>query len=423
MKIIEDGTVTNPKGYKGAGLHIGIKKKNKDFALIVSDVEAKAVGTFTTNMVKAAPVLWDKQIVENSDTVKAIAINSGIANACTGKLGEEANEKFANIVGNALNVEKEKVLICSTGVIGKQLSTDPIEKGIDEALKQLKDDHQAGIDVATSIMTTDTKPKHLAVEIEVKGKTVTIGACCKGSGMIHPNMATMLGFITTDLNISKELLNKALRLLKDEVPHGIFIEVDKMKLRKTIDKEPIYDIEATNDTVLLLANGLAGNDEIVKEDEDYQTFKEALYYVNEYLAKCIASDGEGATKLLEVNVNGAKDVKQAKVIAKSVCTSPLVKTAIFGNDANWGRLLCAMGYSGEEFDPYQVDLYIESEFGNLKLVENGMATDYSEEFATKILSSDYVKTNIEMKIADAKATAWGCDLTYDYVKINADYRS
>ena len=392
MKIIEDGTVTNPKGYKGAGLHIGIKKRNKDFALIVSDVEAKAVGTFTTNMVKAAPVLWDKQVVENSDTVKAIAINSGIANACTGKLGEEANEKFANIVGNALNVEKEKVLICSTGVIGKQLSTDPIEKGID---------------VATSIMTTDTKPKHLAIEIEVKGKTVTIGACCKGSGMIHPNMATMLGFITTDLNISKELLNKALKSVIPDTFNMISVDRDT----------------STNDTVLLLANGLAGNDEIVKEDEDYQTFKEALYYVNEYLAKCIASDGEGATKLLEVNVNGAKDVKQAKVIAKSVCTSPLVKTAIFGNDANWGRLLCAMGYSGEEFDPYQVDLYIESEFGNLKLVENGMATDYSEEFATKILSSDYVKTNIEMKIADAKATAWGCDLTYDYVKINADYRS
>ena len=337
MKIIEDGTVTNPKGYKGAGLHIGIKKRNKDFALIVSDVEAKAVGTFTTNMVKAAPVLWDKQVVENSDTVKAIAINSGIANACTGKLGEEANEKFANIVGNALNVEKE-------------ISTDPIEKGIDEALKQLKDDHQAGIDVATSIMTTDTKPKHLAVEIEVKGKTVTIGACCKGSGMIHPNMATMLGFITTDLNISKELLNKALKSVIPDTFNMISVDRDT----------------STNDTVLLLANGLAGNDEIVKEDEDYQTFKEALYYVNEYLAKCIASDGEGATKLLEVNVNGAKDVKQAKVIAKSICTSPLVKTAIFGNDANWGRLLCAMGYSGEEFDPYQVDLYIESEISKVE---------------------------------------------------------
>ena len=264
MKVIENGTVTNPKGYQGAGLHIGIKKRNKDFALIVSDVEAKAVGTFTTNMVKAAPVLWDKQVVENGDTVKAIAINSGIANACTGKLGEEANEKFANIVG-----------------------------GIDEALKQLKDDHQAGIDVATSIMTTDTKPKHLAVEIEVKGKTVTIGACCKGSGMIHPNMATMLGFITTDLNISKELLNKALKSVIPDTFNMISVDRDT----------------STNDTVLLLANGLAGNDEIVKEDEDYQTFKEALYYVNEYLAKCIASDGEGATKLLEINVNGAKDVK------------------------------------------------------------------------------------------------------------------
>ena len=249
MKVIENGTVTNPKGYQGAGLHIGIKKRNKDFALIVSDVEAKAVGTFTTNMVKAAPVLWDKQVVENGDTVKAIAINSGIANACTGKLGNQANEKFASIVGNALNVEKEKVLICSTGVIGKQLSTDPIEKGIDEALKQLKDDHQAGIDVATSIMTTDTKPKHLAVEIEVKGKMVTIGACCKGSGMIHPNMATMLGFITTDLNISKELLNKALKSVIPDTFNMISVDRDT----------------STNDTVLLLANGLAGNDEIVKE--------------------------------------------------------------------------------------------------------------------------------------------------------------
>ena len=407
MKVIDNGTVTNPKGYKGTGLHIGIKKKNKDFALIVSDVEAKAVGTFTTNMVKAAPVLWDKHIVENYETVKAIAINSGIANACTGELGNQANEKFASIVGDALEVDKEKVLICSTGVIGKQLPTEPIEKGIGDALKQLKDDHQAGIDVATSIMTTDTKPKHLAVEIEVGGKTVTIGACCKGSGIIHPNMATMLGFITTDLNISKELLNKALKSVIPDTFNMISVDRDT----------------STNDTVLLLANGLAGNDEITEENEDYQIFKDALYYVNEYLAKCIAGDGEGATKLLEVNVKGAKDIKQAKIIAKSVCTSPLVKTAIYGNDANWGRLLCAMGYSGEEFDPYQVDLFIESEFGNLQLVENGMATDYSEEFATKILSSEYVKANIIMKIADGKATAWGCDLTYDYVKINADYRS
>ncbi|MBM6931303.1 bifunctional ornithine acetyltransferase/N-acetylglutamate synthase [[Clostridium] spiroforme] len=407
MKIIENGTVTAPQGFKGAGCHIGIKKKNKDFALIVSDVEAKAAGTFTTNVVKAAPVLWDRQIVENSDYVKAIAVNSGIANACTGQQGEAANEQFASIVAKALDVEKENVLICSTGVIGKQLSTAPIEAGIDQVVDMLSNSESAGIDVATSIMTTDTKPKHIAVEIEIDGKIVTIGACCKGSGMIHPNMATMLGFITTDINISKELLSKALKAVIPDTFNMISVDRDT----------------STNDTVLLLANGLAGNKEIVQEDQNYEIFKEALYYVNEYLAKCIAGDGEGATKLLEVNVYNSVDVAQAKVIAKSVCTSPLVKTAVYGNDANWGRLLCAMGYSGVTFDPYQVDLYIESEFGKIKLVENGMATDYSEEEATKVLSSEYVKANIDMKSGKAKATAWGCDLTYDYVKINADYRS
>ena len=407
MKIIENGTVTAPQGFKGAGCHIGIKKKNKDFALIVSDVEAKAAGTFTTNVVKAAPVLWDRQIVENSDYVKAIAVNSGIANACTGQQGEAANEQFASIVAKALDVEKENVLICSTGVIGKQLSTAPIEAGIDQVVDMLSNSESAGIDVATSIMTTDTKPKHIAVEIEIDGKIVTIGACCKGSGMIHPNMATMLGFITTDINISKELLSKALKAVIPDTFNMISVDRDT----------------STNDTVLLLANGLADNKEIVQEDQDYEIFKEALYYVNEYLAKCIAGDGEGATKLLEVNVYNSVDVAQAKVIAKSVCTSPLVKTAVYGNDANWGRLLCAMGYSGVTFDPYKVDLYIESEFGKIKLVENGMATDYSEEEATKVLSSEYVKANIDMKSGKAKATAWGCDLTYDYVKINADYRS
>ncbi|RHM59082.1 bifunctional ornithine acetyltransferase/N-acetylglutamate synthase [Coprobacillus sp. AF33-1AC] len=407
MKVIDNGTVTSPKGFLGAGQHVGIKKRKKDLALIVSEVEADAVGTFTTNMVKAAPVLWDKKIVEGTQKVKAIAINSGIANACTGKLGEENNEAFAKIVGDAFGVSHEKILICSTGVIGQQLPLEPIEKGIDSTKALLSSSNEAGIEVATSIMTTDTKPKHIAVEIDIDGTTVTLGACCKGSGMIHPNMATMLGFITTDLNISKELLNKALK----EVIPDTFNMV-------SVDRDT-----STNDTVLLLANGLAGNKKIETEDQNYQTFKEALYYVNEYLAKCIAGDGEGATKLLEINVNHAKDIKQAKVIAKSVCTSPLVKTAVYGNDANWGRLLCAMGYSGEEFDPYQVDLYIESEYGELKLVENGMATDYSEEVATKILSSEYVKANIDMKIADGKATAWGCDLTYDYVKINADYRS
>ena len=405
MKIIETGTVTSPKGFLGVGEHVGIKKEKKDLALIYSTVAAKAVGTFTQNVVKAAPVLWDKMIVENYDHARVIAINSGVANACTGQEGIENNEEFAKIGADNFSINKEEVLICSTGVIGKQLPMEVIKKGVEQVKPLLKED--GGMDVATAILTTDTKAKHLAVEIELGGKTVTIGACCKGSGMIHPNMATMLGFITTDCNISKTLLNKALKEIIPDTFNMISVDRDT----------------STNDTVLLLANGLADNPEINEENTDYQVFKEALYYVNEFLAKAIAGDGEGATKLLEVQVHGANSINQAKVIAKSVCTSPLVKTAIYGNDANWGRLLCAMGYSGEQFDPYNVDLKIASEFGILQLVAKGMATDYSEELATKILSSSEVKAIIDIHNGNYQATAWGCDLTYDYVKINADYRS
>lgn len=405
MKIIETGTVTSPKGFLGVGEHVGIKKEKKDLALIYSTVAAKAVGTFTQNVVKAAPVLWDKMIVENYDHARVIAINSGVANACTGQEGIENNEEFAKIVADNFSINKEEVLICSTGVIGKQLPMEVIKNGVEQVKPLLKED--GGMDVATAILTTDTKAKHLAVEIELGGKTVTIGACCKGSGMIHPNMATMLGFITTDCNISKTLLNKTLKEIIPDTFNMISVDRDT----------------STNDTVLLLANGLADNPEINEENADYQVFKEALYYVNEFLAKAIAGDGEGATKLLEVQVHGANSINQAKVIAKSVCTSPLVKTAIYGNDANWGRLLCAMGYSGEQFDPYNVDLKIASEFGTLQLVAKGMATDYSEELATKILSSSEVKAIIDIHNGNYQATAWGCDLTYDYVKINADYRS
>lgn len=405
MKIIETGTVTSPKGFLGVGEHVGIKKEKKDLALIYSTVAAKAVGTFTQNVVKAAPVLWDKMIVENYDHARVIAINSGVANACTGQEGIENNEEFAKIVADNFSINKEEVLICSTGVIGKQLPMEVIKNGVEQVKSLLKED--GGMDVATAILTTDTKAKHLAVEIELGGKTVTIGACCKGSGMIHPNMATMLGFITTDCNISKTLLNKALKEIIPDTFNMISVDRDT----------------STNDTVLLLANGLADNPEINEENADYQVFKDALYYVNEFLAKAIAGDGEGATKLLEVQVHGANSINQAKVIAKSVCTSPLVKTAIYGNDANWGRLLCAMGYSGEQFDPYNVDLKIASEFGTLQLVAKGMATDYSEELATKILSSSEVKAIIDIHNGNYQATAWGCDLTYDYVKINADYRS
>ena len=407
MKIIEGG-VTAAKGFEAAATAAGIKYQGRtDMAIIYSEKPCKVAGTFTTNVVKAAPVKWDRQIVESKQKSQAVIVNSGIANACTGEEGMKYCEETAKEAGKVLGIDEKGVLVGSTGVIGMQIPIDKIKAGITELAKGKKADVASGTEAAKAIMTTDTKKKEVAVTFMAGDTEVTIGGMAKGSGMIHPNMCTMLAFITTDAKISKKALQAAMSSDVEDTYNMISVDGDT----------------STNDTVLLLANGLAGNDEIVKEDEDYQTFKEALYYVNEYLAKCIASDGEGATKLLEVNVNGAKDVKQAKVIAKSVCTSPLVKTAIFGNDANWGRLLCAMGYSGEEFDPYQVDLYIESEFGNLKLVENGMATDYSEEFATKILSSDYVKTNIEMKIADAKATAWGCDLTYDYVKINADYRS
>lgn len=407
MKIIDDGTVTLPKGFYGAGDHVGIKKEKKDLALIYSEVDALAVGTFTQNVVKAAPVLWDKMVVENYDSARVIAINSGVANACTGDEGIYNNELFASKVADNFGVKKEEVLICSTGVIGKQLPMDKIIEGIAKVKALLNNDQKSGEIVAQSIMTTDTKPKHIAVTIELGGKIVTIGACCKGSGMIHPNMATMLGFITTDCNISKELLNKALKEIIADTFNMVSVDRDT----------------STNDTVLLLANGLANNEKITSENDDYYKFKEALYYVNEYLAKAIAGDGEGATKLLEVQVHGANSIKQAKVIAKSVCTSPLVKTAVYGNDANWGRLLCAMGYSGEEFDPYNVDLSIASEHGTLQLVTKGMATDYSEELATKILSSSEVKAIIDIHNGEYKATAWGCDLTYDYVKINADYRS
>ena len=408
MKVIEGG-VTAAKGYKAAGLRAGIKagKTNKDMAMIYSEKEAVCAGTFTKNVVKAAPVFWDKDVVYKEGKAQAVVVNSGIANACTGEEGLSNCKKEAEKAGELLSIAPEHVLVASTGVIGAQLVMDVVEKGIEMLVPELDSGKEAGENAATAIMTTDTHKKEIAVECTLGGKTVTIGGMCKGAGMIHPNMATMLGFITTDCNISKELLNKALK----EVIPDTFNMV-------SVDRDT-----STNDTVLLLANGLAGNQEIVIEDQDYQIFKEALYYVNEYLAKAIAGDGEGATKLLEVQVHNADTVQQAKVIAKSVCTSPLVKTAVYGNDANWGRLLCAMGYSGEQFDPYNVDLSVASEFGELQLVAKGMATDYSEELATKILSSSEVKAIIDIHNGDCKAIAWGCDLTYDYVKINADYRS
>lgn len=406
METIKGG-VTAAKGYKAAGLYVGIKKKRKDMALIYSEIPAKAAGTFTTNIVKAAPVKWDMKQIKENETSQAIVLNSGVANACTGAEGDINNEKMAAAIAKSLGIPANAVLTASTGVIGKQLPIDVIEKGAALLAGALEDTIEAGLLAAEAIMTTDTYSKECAVSFEVDGKTVTVGGMSKGSGMIHPNMATMLGVVTTDIAISKALLQEALSAdVKDSFN---MISVD----RDT----------STNDSLILFANGMAGNKEITEKNADYELFRKALNIVTTDLAKKMAADGEGASKLLEATVIGASDKAQAVALSKSIITSNLVKTAIFGNDANWGRILCAMGYAGVEFDPDKVDLFIESEEGKLQLVENGMAADYSEETATRILSAKEVRAVADVKMGNASATAWGCDFTYDYVKINADYRS
>lgn len=407
MKQIPGG-VTAAKGFEAAGVAAGIKYQNRmDMALVYSQKPCKAAGTFTTNVVKAAPVKWDQKVVHESDYAQAVVINAGIANACTGEEGYGYCLETAKAAGNAFGIPESAVLVASTGVIGMQLPMDRILGGV-ELLKKAKGASlEHGAQAAKAIMTTDTVPKEIAVEFCVGGKKAVIGGMCKGSGMIHPNMCTMLGFVTTDVNISKELLLKALQ----------------ENIKDTFNMVSVDGDTSTNDTVLLLANGMAENAEITEENEDYLEFCKALHMVNTYLAKKIAGDGEGATALFEVKVIHAATKADAVTLSKSVVTSSLTKAAIYGHDANWGRILCALGYSGVQFDPENVDLYFESKAGKLKIIENGVSTGYSEEEATKILSEEEVTAIADMKMGDAHATAWGCDLTYDYVKINADYRS
>jgi glutamate N-acetyltransferase/amino-acid N-acetyltransferase len=409
MINVIDGGVTAAKGYQAAGVYAGIKNKNnkKDMALVFSTVPAKGAGTFTMNVVKAAPVKWDMKITKESEFVQAVVLNSGIANACTGVEGDTNNEKMAAAVAEAMNIPVHSVYTASTGVIGKQMPIDVITKGAKLLAAELKEDQAAGTSAAEAIMTTDTYAKEYAVTFQIDGKEVTLGGMSKGSGMIHPNMATMLGVLTTDLNISKELMQEALSA-----------DVKRSFNMISVDRDT-----STNDSLLLLANGLASNKEITEKNEDFDTFCKALNMVTTALAKKMAADGEGATKLLEAVVIGAPTEEAAVLLSKSIITSNLVKAAVFGNDANWGRILCAMGYAGVDFDPDKVDYYIESAEGKLKLVENGLATDYSEEVATKILSGKEITATADLKAGKASATAWGCDLTYDYVKINADYRS
>ena len=407
MKQIKGG-VTAAKGYEAASTAAGIKYQGRtDMALIYSQVPCVSAGTFTTNVVKAAPVKWDRQIVDSGAGVQAVVVNSGIANACTGEEGMGYCKETAEAAAKALNIDAAGVLVGSTGVIGMQLPMQKLVDGIQVLAGKKAEGLQSGHDAALAIMTTDTVEKEMAVEIEIGGKTVTIGGMSKGSGMIHPNMCTMLAFITTDAAITKEALQKALSEDVEDTYNMISVDGDT----------------STNDTAILLANGLAGNQEITYASPEYETFKEALHMVNETLAKKMAGDGEGATALFEVKVVGAESIKQAKTLAKSVVCSNLTKAAIAGHDASWGRILCAMGYSGVQFDPEKVDLFFESKAGKLQIIENGVATDYSEEVATKILSEPEITATADIKMGDYSATAWGCDLTHEYININADYRS
>lgn len=407
MKVTEGG-VTAAKGFLAAATAAEIKYKGRtDMAMIYSKVPCVAAGTFTTNVVKAAPVKWDQEIVYHHPYAQAVVCNSGIANACTGEEGYGYCRETAEAAAEALNISSDQVLVASTGVIGMQIPMDRITNGVKAMAPVLKEDLEAGTQAAKAIMTTDTVKKEVAVQVEIGGKTVTVGGMCKGSGMIHPNMCTMLGFVTTDANISKEMLQAALSEDVQDTYNMVSVDGDT----------------STNDTVLLLANGLAENPKITEKNQDYETFKNALNYVNTTLAKKIAGDGEGATALFEVKIVGAESKEQAVTLSKSVVTSSLTKAAIYGHDANWGRILCAMGYSGAQFDPEKVDLYFESKAGKIKIIENGVSTGYSEEEATRILSEETVTAIADIKMGECTATAWGCDLTYDYVKINADYRS
>ena len=408
MYTVIEGGVTAAAGFETASTAAGIKYKNrKDMAMIYSEKPCRAAGTFTTNIVKAAPVKWDQKIVKESEYAQAVVINAGIANACTGAEGMGYCAETAQAASAALNVPESAVLVASTGVIGMQLPMDKLKAGIEAMAPELSGTIESGTEAAKSIMTTDTKKKEVAVQFEIGGKTVTVGGMCKGSGMIHPNMCTMLSFVTTDIAISKELLQEALSADVKDTYNMISVDGDT----------------STNDTCLLLANGMAGNAEITEKNADYEEFCKALNYVNETLAKKMAGDGEGCTALFEVKVIGAESKEQAVTLSKSIITSSLTKAAIFGHDANWGRILCAMGYSGAQFDPEKVDLFFGSAAGSMQIIKDGVALDYSEEEATKILSEPEVTAIADVKMGDASATAWGCDLTFDYVKINADYRS
>ncbi|WP_026510738.1 bifunctional ornithine acetyltransferase/N-acetylglutamate synthase [Butyrivibrio sp. LC3010] len=407
MKRIQGG-VTAAKGFKAASCEAGIKYINrKDMMLIYSESPCTAAGVFTSNVVKAAPVVWDKEICNGIHPVHAIVGNSGIANACTGEQGRKLCAETAGAVALLLGIPEDSVLVASTGVIGMQMNMEAVKGGIAKMVPELSDSEDAGTGAAEAIMTTDTHSKQMAMEFEIGGKTCRIGALAKGSGMIHPNMCTMLSFMTTDVAISNELLQKALRTVVVDTFNMISVDGDM----------------STNDSLMVIANGDAANPVITEENDDYKTFVDALYAICEEMARMLAGDGEGATALFTVKVVNADTKENARTLAKSVICSSLTKAMIYGHDANFGRILCALGYSGVLFDPDKIELSIESSKGSILLFKNGEPQPFDEEFATEVLSQKEVIAIADMHTGNDEATAWGCDLTYDYVKINADYRS
>lgn len=407
FKII-DGGVCAAKGFKASGVYCAIKEnptKKNDIALIVSDVMCNAAGVYTSNKVKGAPVVVTKKNLEKSGgKAKAVIVNSKNANTCNAD-GEEKAEKMCSLAADALGIKPEEVIVASTGVIGQVLPIEPIVKAVPQLVEKLS--YTGNVEAATAIMTTDTVKKEYAVEFDIGGKVCHLGGMAKGSGMIHPNMATTLNFITTDCAVSAPMLQKALSEIVKITYNCLSVDGD----------------QSTNDTCMLMSNGLAENAEIAAEGAEFDTFKAALYQVMANLTRMLAKDGEGATKLLTCICSSAPDLGTAIIVAKSVIRSPLFKCAMFGADANWGRVLCAIGYAEADFDINKVDVDLGSRAGRIAVCRNGAGVDFSEDEAKKILTEDEIEIYIELNAGDAKATAWGCDLTYDYVKINGDYRS
>lgn len=403
-----EGGICAAKGFSATSCEANIKYKNRtDMAMVFCAAPCECAGTFTSNVVKAACVQWDQRIVASDKPMHAVVVNSGIANACTGQEGFDACEATAKAVEECLGVDYDTVAVASTGVIGRQLPVEKLVAGVKAMSKTLEESAEAGSAASKAIMTTDTINKEIAVTFMVGDKTVTLGGMAKGSGMIHPNMCTMLAFLSTDLAIDKALLQEAL----SEVVKDTFNMI-------TVDGDT-----STNDTLLIMANGLAENEKIVTKNDDYEEFKAALFYVCRYLARKMAGDGEGATKLFEAKVVNAKSKEDARILSRAIVGSNLSKAAIYGCDANFGRFLCAMGYSGSSFDQNDVELFFESENGRLQVFDKGTPIVFDEEIAAKILSAPEVTIFADMHEGTEEATAWGCDLTYDYVKINADYRS